>query len=119
MVARHSNVVIITSRCRKTREVFGIRVELKEQGSWLADWAFAINAEAANREGYNKTTIRGAFGIGTGYPGCPYCSALSFFKCSCDKIGCWDNSETVTCPWCLQSIRLDGRIESVEAESDR
>src|SRR6185369_7386318 len=118
MVDRHSQVVIIMSRCENTFEVFGIRVELKKQGSWLANWAFAINAEAARREGYNKTTIRGEFGFDEGYPGCPYCSASSFFKCNCGRIGCWDGSKAVTCPWCRQSLQLSGQIDSLEAGTD-
>jgi hypothetical protein len=119
MVDRHSKVAIIMSRCSNTRDVFGIRIEFKEQGSWMANWAFAINAEAAKREGYNKTTIRGEFAIDADYPGCPYCSAPGFFKCNCGRIGCWNNSETVTCPWCHQSNRISGQIDSLEAGADR
>jgi TerY-C metal binding domain len=119
MADQHPKVVVIMSRCRTTGGNFGIRAEVRRESLWIANWAFAISAESSKREGYDRTTIRGEFELEPMYPGCPYCSSSSFFQCSCGRIGCWDQSERVTCPWCKESIQVSGRIESLEAGSDR
>lgn len=118
MTYQHPQVVVVISRCRKSAENFGIRIEQKMTDKWIADWAFAIKEDTAKREGYDQTQISGIFEIDAKYPGCPYCKSNSFFKCSCGKVACWDNIERVTCPWCRQMIHLTARIESLDAGSD-
>jgi hypothetical protein len=114
MTYQHLQVAVIMSRCRRDSRDFGIRLEHKTEGKWIADWAFGIEAAAAKREGYDQTTISGIFEVDAKYPGCPYCESSSFFKCDCGKVACWDQNEYVTCPWCRQSIQLTARIESLD-----
>ena len=114
------NVVIILAKCRSQKSTFGIRIEEKQPSVWLVDWAFAIQEQRANKEGYDRSEIRGTFGTDPAYPGCPYCRAPGFFKCGCGKVGCWDGeSMTVTCPWCRNRIQLGGTIENLSAGGDR
>ena len=85
----------------------------------MADWAFATKEASARREGYDQTKVVGTFEVDTGYPGCPYCRAPSFFKCSCNRVACWDEAKQVICPWCHQTIQLTTTIESLDAGGDR
>src|SRR5437764_15248949 len=103
------NVVIVTSRCSRTRQYFGIRFEEAIRGQWIADWAFPIKETLAKKEGYNRNQITGTFSFASEYPGCPDCQAKSIFKCNCGKIACWNVGPlpcTVVCPCCGSVIVL-------------
>ena len=114
------NIVIVTGRCAKSKQCFGIRLERRAAKQWGANWAFALKEIEAKKEGYDKTRVRGTFVIEQGYPGCPHCRAAAFFLCECGKVGCHDGeSKTVVCPWCGQEGILSGTIDSLDAGTDR
>lgn len=115
------HVVIIIARCRHSQQSFGIRFEQKEHGKWIGDWAFTIKETAAQKEGYDRSQITGAFGFDSTYPGCPSCHFKGIYKCGrCNKVACWDGeSQTVKCPWCGVVGQLRGKIEKLDAGRDR
>lgn len=115
------NAVIVMARCRRTRRSFGIRVQEEAPGRWIADWAFSIDQEAADREGYGQSEeIRGSFSFASTYPGCPHCHAPSVFVCLCGAVACWDGeSRTVTCPSCGTTVELTETIKSLSVTRDR
>lgn len=114
------NIVIVMSRCSRSKGGFGIRLEHQSSNQWLATWAFAIKEGIAKKEGYDKSPISGSFALQATYPGCPHCQATGFFKCSCGRVACWNQeSRTVTCPWCGQSGELSGELTSLDAGTDR
>ena len=128
------NVVIVMARCRQTKEYYGIRFEenrsierypkhdfgIEPNQLWVADWAFEIKKESADREGYAKTEISGSFSIAPAYPGCPSCHGRSIFKCGCGKVACWDGkSQMVTCPYCGMTGLLSGQIDRLSSGGDR
>lgn len=114
-------VVIVLSRCSRSKAAFGMRIERRPNSVWATTWAFAIKESAAKREGYDKSKIGGSFTTDPDYPGCPHCRAGNFYLCgSCSRVACWDGeSHTVTCPWCDRSGQLSGEISSLEAGSDQ
>ena len=120
-VEKRPKVVIVMARCSQSKQNFGIRFEeRKRPGEWAADWAFAINAASAKREGYDRGEIAGSFWFDGPYPGCPSCHARSIFKCRCGKVACWDGErQIVTCPWCDATGELRGSFESLSAGTDR
>jgi hypothetical protein len=97
-----------------------MRLEEKTKDYWIADWAFAIKEESASREGYQNTTVCGAFAFAAEYPGCPHCGARSIFKCGCGRVACWDGeTRRVTCPWCEATAELVDDIKSLRLDGDR
>ena len=112
-------VAIVVARCRDKKTDFGIRFE--QTGSqWVADWAFLLQPGAAHREGYDKQHLSGNFQFANTYPGCPSCKAGGIFLCACGKVACWDGeSRNAVCPWCSQSVVLQGAIESLRGGQDR
>jgi hypothetical protein len=119
MTNQTPQVVVVLSRCTKRQEGFGIRFEQKIPGRWVADWAFAIKENLAQKEGYDRNEIAGAFEFDPKYPACPYCEASSIYKCSCGKVACWDGQKTVICPWCRQTGQIEGQIDKLTAGGDR
>jgi hypothetical protein len=59
--------------------------------------------------------IRGEFGLGPHYRGCPYCGADNFVHCGrCKELSCYDSSwEVFHCPRCGNSGRVTGTIDSL------
>lgn len=113
------SVAIVLSRCQKHGAEFGIRFE-KIADNWTADWAFLLKAGTSKREGYGETRLTGSFGFSDKYPGCPGCSNSSAFLCSCGKVSCWDAVlRTVICPWCNNTVKLEGAINDLLAGHDR
>jgi hypothetical protein len=114
-------VVIVLARCSHFKQPFGIRFEQFSPGNWTANWAFAIQEKSARKEGYDRNTIRGSFGLDGAYPGCPHCHNRVLLKCGCGKLSCYDGSSpSFTCPWCGQSgkvIEMDW--DSLSAGGDR
>lgn len=119
MISRSPNVVIVIARCSRSRNTFGVRFEEKDNGQWLADWAFVIKETTARKEGYSRSEIAGVIKLDRAYPGCPYCRATSLFKCSCGQVACWDRDRyAVSCPWCGSTGELSGSVHSLSGESD-
>lgn len=113
------NVAVVVARCQETKVEFGIRFE-DLADKWIGDWAFVLKPEIAKREGYGETRLTGRFEFASTYPGCPGCSNQSAFLCSCGKVGCWDGHlKTANCPWCIQTVMLEGQITELLAGQDR
>lgn len=115
------NIVIVSNRCSRSKQGFGIRFERRNDKLWAATWAFGLKESAAKKEGYDKTRVKGSFVIEPEYPGCPHRRAKSFFLCGkCGHVACYDDeSARVVCPWCARSGEIGGAIESLEAGTDR
>jgi Zn finger protein HypA/HybF involved in hydrogenase expression len=96
------HVVIALARCRRLKDIFGIRFEEKHSGTWNMTWAFKIKEEKAKKEGYDHDVIKGSFFLDNTYPGCPHCGAKNIFICeSCGKVVCLSGEiSKVTCSWC-------------------
>jgi hypothetical protein len=115
-----SKVVIVMARCTVSKKDYGIRFENHGGGQWVGDWAFAIKAETAQREGYDRNSIAGTFQFANAYPGCPSCEAGGIVKCNCQQVACWDTqTKTHKCPWCGLQNRITGTIENLNAGGDR
>lgn len=101
-----ANVIMI--RCKKNKMPFGARIQ-KEGNDWITTWAFEIDEEIAQKEGFESdTSLSGSFRIIEEYPGCPHCGARSYFVCGkCGKITCWDGSPTSQCAWCGDNARIE------------
>ena len=66
------------------------------------------------REGYDKTHVRGSVTYDENFNGCPHCGAKSFYICNrCGKVVCYHGQEMVTCPNCGRSSTLQAS-ESVD-----
>lgn len=115
-----SDVVIVMSRCSRSKESFGIRFEKDDQSNWVVDWAFPVKEALGRKEGYDKNEIKGRITLDTQYPGCPYCHNESFVLCStCAKVSCYDNtSNWVVCPWCNVGNSVGGSIQALRGGDD-
>ena len=114
------NVVVVTARCSKNKQSYGIRYQEMSPGNWEGTWAFPIKEAAAKREGFDKQQISGTLDFADDYPGCPYCGAISSVKCGCAAVGCWDGeSSTYTCPGCGSTGEISGIADSLTAGGDR
>jgi hypothetical protein len=114
------NVVVVLGRCSRSRQSFGVRLEEKERGHWLADWAFRVAETLAKKEGYDRREITGVFDFDPAYPGCPSCRSPSLFVCHCGKVFCWDGERrAVTCAWCGAALLYHGPIHRLSAGGDR
>ena len=113
-------VVVFTALCSVTRKVFGVRLENIQKDRWIADWAFAINADVAKREGFDKTTIQGTFSLSDKYPGCPHCKQQWIAACSCSALTCaMLGIEIIKCPSCGQTGMLTEELKQIRAGTDR
>jgi len=120
-MSQSPNVVIVISRCSRTKQTFAMRFEEKWREQWIADWAFKIQESSANKEGYTRNQISGAFDFDQDYPGCPYCQARGMFQCSCGKIACWHEAPLpchAICPWCDSNIVLSIPLTSITSGED-
>lgn len=107
----------IVVRCvAKQKQPFIIRFRKKEM-QWVYENATAIPERKVG--GGDALNMSGSFAEGPDYPGCPHCSARSFFMCgSCQKLSCWDQrTKDVTCSWCGMSSRVEGSITSISGRS--
>ncbi len=119
MTTEKLRVAIVLGRCQTKVAEFGIRFE-NITNNWIADWAFFLKPGASKREGYGETRLTGSFEFAHNYPGCPGCSNRSAFLCSCGKVSCWDGLlRAVLCPWCSQTVKLEGQINDLLADHDR
>lgn len=102
MQERPNEAVIVMCKCPQTHKTFGMRAERKATNHWWINWAFPIKESAAQREGYDKTSVSGNLDFADEYPGCPYCGSHSYIVCgSCSRLSCQviHNGQT-TCAWC-------------------
>ena len=118
-MSERPNAVIVTGRCSRNSDGFGIRYQETSPNQWIATWAFTLNEKLAKREGYSEQ-IAGSFGFGEEYPGCPHCEAQGCVLCECGKLGCWDGaSSAFTCPHCARTGEISGDMERLSAGGDR
>lgn len=97
--------------CEETKKLFGITVDPRNRGFSFV-WAFKMNKDQAKREGYDKTSVKGAISYDSDFNGCPYCQSKSFYICAhCGKVVCYHGSEYVTCPNCGVSSSLSPSTE--------
>jgi hypothetical protein len=115
------NVVIVMSRCSRSRETYGMRFEQQSQSLWVADWAFPVRESSAKKEGYDQNDIKGDFAFDDEYPGCPYCHSMGAIYCGrCQKVSCRDeHSTTARCGWCGFSGQIgSGGVGGLKAGGD-
>ena len=100
-MSKVNEAVIVLAKCGETHKTYGMRVEKIGKDNWLVTWAFPIKETAAKREGYDKTTVKGAIVFSDEYPGCPYCGGKELTLCSCGHLNCTVIKNGVfTCEWC-------------------
>ena len=111
--------VVAVARCQHHRLTYGIRFEKTQPGEWRADWAFAIDAGQAHREGFDATSIEGDIRFTPAFPGCPGCGNYSTYVCVCGRQTCWDGQPTeVKCAWCGQVGRAEEIVRTLQAGQD-
>ncbi len=94
------DAAVLLQKCPKSKRLIGIRVQKMEDGDWWRTWAFPLRDEVAMGEGYGSAMMHGNYYSTGEFPGCPDCGAMSFVKCNCGKIACWNGEKRMTCPWC-------------------
>lgn len=107
----------IVVRCQpRSRLPFIVRFRQRGR-EWVYENATAIPERKVG--GGDFVNLSGTFVKGPAYPGCPHCSARSFFMCgSCQRLTCWDQrTQTVTCSWCGKSGRLEGTITAISGRA--
>lgn len=102
---------VILIRCSRNKSVFGARTQQMNDDDWWRTWAFAIDEDRANREGYDLETVKGNLYCTDEYPGCPYCGTKSFVQCNkCGKLTCWNGETILDCQWC--GNHMDNIVEA-------
>lgn len=96
-----NEAVIVIAKCGASHKSYGIRAEKTGKDKWLFTWAFPIKDDAAKREAYDRTTVKGSLSQSDEYPGCPYCGSRRLIACSCGHMSCYIVKDGVfTCDWC-------------------
>lgn len=109
------NANIVLAKCRTQDELYGMRVEERD-GDWMRTWAFPMNQEMADREGFSRMALSGSFYETEEYPGCPYCGGSRFIVCAeCKKISCYHESEGGVCRWCGYTAEVE-TVETLNVE---
>ena len=102
---------VILTKCPKTRQTFGTRIQKMSNGDWLRTWAFPVDDKRANHEGYDQETAQGSLSCTEEFPGCPYCGTKGFVQCNrCGRLTCWNHETRLTCTWC--GIDIDHIVTS-------
>lgn len=105
---------VIMAKCHKSKEPFGIRAQ-KMENKWVFTWAFKLSDKVAKSEGFDQSKISGVITIDSKYPGCPHCSARSFYQCcKSNKIVCWGHEGLVNCPHCGYTGKIGASRESFD-----
>lgn len=73
MTTLSNEAFAVMAACERTKQPFGITVDKICSGQYKFVWAFKIDKEKAQREGYGRTKVKGNIILDTEYPGCPYC----------------------------------------------
>ena len=106
-MSKVNEAVVVLAKCGEAHKTYGMRVERTGKDHWLITWAFPIKDIAAKREGYDKTSVRGAIEFAAEYPGCPYCGGKELTVCSCGHLNCTIVRDgAFTCEWCGSQGRL-------------
>ena len=103
----------IMAVCEETRRFFGITVDEDRWDQYRFVWAFKIDKDKGEKEGYDSKTVTGSVTLDDEYPGCPYCGEKRFYICQCGKIVCYHGLPRVTCPNCGRSGTLE-RVENID-----
>ncbi|MHC1740055.1 MAG: hypothetical protein AB9897_02975 [Anaerolineaceae bacterium] len=98
-------IAVVSAKCAKNRQTFGISYRQVIRGEWLAYWTFPLTDSTSQREGYADTQLDGVCKFDAHYPGCPYCKTTGLVQCgNCKHISCWDSShKEFSCAWCGNS----------------
>ena len=115
-----NEAVIVLCKCGERHKTYGIRAEKRGRDNWAFTWAFPIKEDSANREGYDKSSVKGNISFDGEYPGCPYCGGYSWTVCSCGHLSCTVVKNGVfTCEWCgAQGTIGDYTGEAITAGMD-
>ena len=98
---------VVLCRCPETKKLFGVRMDLHNNGVWKAAWAFPLKESTAKNEGYGEETINYTGELDEEYPGCPYCESKSFIRCGkCGKLTCNVGQSYFHCTWCGSSGKI-------------
>lgn len=110
----------VVARCSRTGQFFAICFNEISSGAWRAVRSFTLEDKASQKESSDSMAISGSIDVGSSYPGCPYCKAKSFFRCSCGKINCWEGiNQYGYCQWCKGTIQFGyGGIGSLNVQED-
>ena len=107
----HVTANVILAKCTSENKIYGIRVE-RQSKDWVRTWAFPIQEDIAQQEGFDTVQIQGSLMETSEYPGCPYCKTNGFFICgTCGKLNCYHGEEWTTCEWCGNSAKTSGANE--------
>ena len=110
--------VTFVGRCRKNRRPYIMRYDKENKELVTQEFKFDISRYQLTgcyplEESYFSWTDKAAstHQVNTddliGSPGCPHCGAgTAFAVCGCGKFLCLDEADTVTCPWCEQTIEF-------------
>lgn len=93
----------IMAVCSEAKKYYGVTVDEIRRGAYKFVWAFPIDRDKAQREGYDSQHVHGSIELDTEYPGCPYCKSSQFIFCSCGAVMCWHGQRVIKCPKCGQS----------------
>lgn len=96
------NAQVILARCNRSKRLYGIRLQEERDKTWRFTWSYPIDESRAKSEGFDRSISNIMFGeYDDDYPGCPYCHADGFIRCSCGKLTCMEGNESsCVCAWC-------------------
>lgn len=115
-----NEAVVVLCKCGEVHKTYGIRAEKNGPNQWIFTWSFPIKEDAAKREGYDHTSVKGNIAFSEDYPGCPYCGSKNWTVCSCGHLNCTVlKNNTFTCEWCGAQGELTAYTgEAISAGSD-
>jgi hypothetical protein len=100
-MSEQNEAVIVLCKCAAKHKTYGVRAEKQGRDRWVFTWAFPIKEDAAKREGYDKSFVKGDISFSKDYPGCPYCGGSNWTVCSCGHLSCTVvKNGMFTCEWC-------------------
>lgn len=99
------NAQILLARCKKSQQLYGIRIQQVDGNDWAMTWAFTIDETRASHEGFDKTKITADCYVTDEYPGCPNCGSLGYVRCGyCGKLTCYNDETSMKCAWCRKTL---------------
>ena len=51
---------VILAKCKQDKKLYGIRIEMRDD-DWVRTWAFRLQEEMAEKEGFDQTNFSGSF----------------------------------------------------------
>lgn len=91
-----ASVVLI--KCTRAKKLFGVRIQLMDDGDWWRTWAFKIDDRYVKNEHYDTNRVVGNLFPTEEYPRCPYCEANAFVQCgNCQHLSCWHGEKSLMC----------------------